>query len=104
MSDDPPSPPIELPTELVSTLDGCTPDQLRRVAHYSEELAEYKSRREYTDQAVDKAVDDEPSDDRPNDVPPKATITIKKINNNRYYYWQWREGEKIESKYKGPVK
>ena len=49
------------------------------------------------------SVDDEPSDDRPDDVPPKATITVKKINNNRYYYWQWREGEKIESKYKGPV-
>jgi hypothetical protein len=56
MSDDPPSPPTELPTELVSTLDGCTPDQLRRAAHYSEELAEYKARRGHTDQAVDKAV------------------------------------------------
>jgi len=33
----------------------------------------------------------------------KATITIKKSNDNRYYYWQWREGNKIKSKYKGPV-
>ena len=24
-------------------------------------------------------------------------------NDNRYYYWQWREGEKIKSKYKSPV-
>jgi hypothetical protein len=39
----------------------------------------------------------------PDDVPSKATITIKKINDNRYYYWQWREGEKIRSQYEGPV-
>jgi len=36
-------------------------------------------------------------------VPAKATITIKEINDNRYSYWQWREGEKVISKYKDPV-
>jgi len=35
--------------------------------------------------------------------PPKATLTEKEINGNRYYYWQWREGDKIKSQYKGPV-
>jgi len=39
----------------------------------------------------------------PDDVPAKATITIKEINDNRYYYWQWREGDSVTSKYKGPV-
>ncbi len=29
-------------------------------------------------------------------------ITIKEINDNRYY-WQWREGDTVTSKYKGPV-
>ncbi|ELY26512.1 hypothetical protein C500_15155 [Natrialba magadii ATCC 43099] len=47
-------------------------------------------------------VDDRP-EDLPDDVPAKATITIKEINDNRYYYWQWRDGEKIRSQYKGPV-
>jgi len=42
-------------------------------------------------------------DNLPDDVPAKATITIKEINDNRYYYWQWREGDKIKSKYKSPV-
>jgi hypothetical protein len=42
-------------------------------------------------------------DDLPDEVPTKATITIKEINNNRYYYWQRREREKIKSKYKGAV-
>lgn len=43
------------------------------------------------------------SEDPPEDVPSNATLTIKEINNNRYYYWQWRDGEKIRSKYKSPV-
>jgi hypothetical protein len=42
-------------------------------------------------------------DDRPDEVPGKATVVIKTINDNRYYYWQWREGEKVKSKYAGPV-
>lgn len=29
--------------------------------------------------------------------------TVKEINDNRYYYWQWREGDSIRSEYKGPV-
>ena len=35
--------------------------------------------------------------------PSKATITIKEINDNRYYYWQWRDGDKTRSQYEGPV-
>ncbi|WP_158303770.1 hypothetical protein [Natronomonas pharaonis] len=30
-------------------------------------------------------------------------VKIKEINDNRYYYWQWRDGDRIKSKYKGPV-
>lgn len=43
------------------------------------------------------------SDDPPDDVPANATLTVKEINNNRYYYWQWRDGDSIRSKYKAPV-
>jgi len=46
---------------------------------------------------------EERPDDLPDDVPTKATITVKEINDKRYYYWQWREGEKVKSKYKSPV-
>lgn len=45
----------------------------------------------------------EQSDDPPDGVPANATLTVKQINNNRYYYWQWRDGDSIRSKYKGPV-
>jgi len=43
------------------------------------------------------------SEERPNDVPSNASVTIKTINGNRYRYWQWRDGEKIRSKYIEPV-
>lgn len=45
----------------------------------------------------------EDNGDRPTDVPSNASVTIKTINGNRYRYWQWRDGEKIRSKYIEPV-
>jgi hypothetical protein len=99
MSYEPPTPPAELPTDLVDTLNGYSPDQLQHVAHYTEALAEHKAR----EARLEEESEDDGIDDRPDDVPSKATITIKEINDNRYYYWQWREGDTVTSKYKGPV-
>jgi hypothetical protein len=103
MSYEPPTPPAELPTEIVNTLNGYSPEQLQHVACYAEELAEHKAREARIEEKSEKDEIDEQPDDLPNDVPAKATITIKEINDNRYYYWQWREGDKIKSKYKSPV-
>jgi hypothetical protein len=103
MSFEPPTPPAELPTDIVNTLNDYPPDQLQLVARYAEELAEHKAREARLEEESDEDEIDERPDDLPKDVPSKATITIKEINDNRYYYWQWREGEKIKSKYKGPV-
>jgi hypothetical protein len=103
MSYEPPTPPAELQTEIVDTLNGYSPDQLEYVARYAEELAEHKAREARLEEKSDDGEIDERPDDLPDDVPSKATITIKEINDNRYYYWQWRDGEKIRSQYKGPV-
>jgi hypothetical protein len=103
MSDEPPTPPAELPTDLVDTLNGASPEQLQHVARYAEELAEHKARKARLEEESDEDEIGERPDDLPDDVPSKATITIKKINDNRYYYWQWREGEKIRSQYERPV-
>jgi hypothetical protein len=103
MSYEPPTPPAELPTDIVNTLNGYSPDQLQHVARYAEKLAEHKSREARLGEESEVDEIDERLDDLPNEVPSKATITIKEINDNRYYYWQWRDGEKIRSKYKGPV-
>ena len=103
MSYEPPTPPAELPTETVDTLNGFSPDQLKDVARYAEALAEHKDREARLAEEEKENEIEERSDDLPDDVPAKATITIKEINDNQYYYWQWREGDKIKSKYKGPV-
>ena len=103
MSDEPPPPPAELPSDLVDTLNDYSPELLRHVANYTGELAEYREREaRLTEEDGEDDVDDRP-EELPDDVPSKATITIKEINDNRYYYWQWREGDMVTSKYKGPV-
>jgi hypothetical protein len=103
MSYEPPMPPAELPTDLVDTLNGFSPDQLQHIARYAEKLGEHKAREARLEEDSDGDEIAERPDDLPDDVPSKATITIKEINDNRYYYWQWREGDKVTSKYKGPV-
>jgi hypothetical protein len=103
MSYEPPIPPAELPTEIVDTLNSYSPEQLQHVARYAEELAEHKAREDRLKEESDDDDINERPDDLPDEVPSKATITIKEINANRYYYWQWREGDKIKSKYKSPV-
>ncbi|WP_226008412.1 hypothetical protein [Natrinema salinisoli] len=44
MSYGPPTPLSNLPTEIVNTLNVSTPERLRDVATYAEELAEHKER------------------------------------------------------------
>lgn len=104
MSYEPSTPPSELPTDIVDTLDDYSPELLRHVASYAEELVEHREREARLAEQDDKEEQiEERPEDLPNDVPSKATVTVKEINNNRYYYWQWREGNKVRSKYRGPV-
>ena len=103
MSYEPPTPPAELPTDIVDALNELSSDQLQYITQYAEELAEYKAREARLEEKADDDEIDNRPDDLPDDVPSKATITIKEINDNRYYYWQWREGDKIKSKYKSPI-
>ena len=103
MSYEPPTPPTVLPANIVDTLNDFSPERLRHVARYAEDLAEYREREARLAEEDDEDEIEEPPEDLPDDVPSKATITIKEINDNRYYYWQWREGDRIRSKYKGPV-
>ena len=104
MSYESPTPPANLPTEIVNTLNESSPEQLRDVATYAEALAEHKGREARLEESPEQDKVKERPDDLPDDVPSEATVTIKEINDNRYYYWQWREGDKIRSAYKGPVK
>jgi len=103
MSYEPPTPPAKLSKEIVNTLNESSPERLRDVATYAEALAEHKEREARLEESADQDEVEERPDGLPDDVPSKATITIKEINDNHYYYWQWREGDKVTSKYKGPV-
>lgn len=103
MPDEPPTPPTELPNDIVDTLDDYSPELLRCISDYAEELAEYREHEDRLPEEGDETGEEERSEDFPDDVPSKATTTIKEINDNRYYYWQWRDGDRVKSKYKGPV-
>ena len=80
MSYEPPTPPANLPTEIVNTLNEATPEHLRDVGRYAEALAEHKEREARIEEEADDADVEERPDDLPDDVPAKATITIKEIN------------------------
>lgn len=96
-----PTPPATLPSGLADDCQSLSADQLRDLAAYAESLVEYRER-ESELEATDESTD-ETDDDRPAAVPSGASVTIKEINGNRYRYWQWRDGDKIKSKYIGPA-
>ena len=104
-----PSPPTTVPSELVDSCGDLSVTQLRDFAGYVEALADHREQEESRAEAdaspggdADETPDDQ-ADDRPDEVPAGASVTVKEINDNRYRYWQWRDGEKIKSKYIGPV-
>jgi Ni/Co efflux regulator RcnB len=112
---DRPTPPADLPQPVLDELGRADPEDLRRIAEYAAELASYRDQRDASDQGDrdDKNNQDDRDDqddrgpeahrDPPDGVPGNATLTEKEINDNRYYYWQWRDGDTIKSKYEGPV-
>jgi len=100
MVDQEPTPPADVPAAVIDAVDELSPAQLEDLARYASSLAQRRA--EMKDPDNDQRPADEAAD-LPNDVPPNATVTVKEINDNRYYYWQWREGNRIKSKYKGPV-
>jgi hypothetical protein len=103
VSHSPPPPPDGLPDDLLESFEGYSPERLRHVARYAEELAEYREHEALVAESADDGEERDRPADLPDGVPSKATLTVKEINDNRYYYWQWRDGDKIRSKYEGPV-
>ncbi|WP_284011185.1 hypothetical protein [Haloarcula pelagica] len=127
MSTDPPTPPDDLTEPVLDELRTADPAYLRRIAEYATDLATYREQQgvhddqrgrderhgndkrgendEQQESDEQEGRDADPSDrlDTPEGVPANATLTEKTINDNRYYYWQWRDGDRIKSKYEGPV-
>jgi len=110
-----PTPPADIPKYIHEPLQKQSPTRLRHISQYADELADAKEHQREQEQQEEASEEDDQEDtdveqpdrdqheDLPEGVPAKASITIKEINNNRYYYWQWRDGDEIKSKYKSPV-
>ncbi|NKE37931.1 hypothetical protein GWG54_19450 [Natronococcus sp. JC468] len=90
------------PKYILEGLEKQSPETLREIAQIAAEMADNKERQLVTE-LEEKEIDDRPKDLDRDDAPSNATLTTKEINGNRYYYWQWREGEKIKSEYIRPV-
>lgn len=101
-----PEPPASIPQYILDGLDRQDAQTLEEISRYAEDLAAAKEAEAEAELEDDEEVvreDSEDVDDLPDDVPTKASVVVKEINSNRYYYYQWREGSKVKSKYKAPV-
>lgn len=94
-------PPTKIPNDIASRLQSQPAETLHTIAEYATQLANAKTEQHDSDDVEDD--DTPPEEDLPSNVPSKASKTQKTINGNDYWYWQWRDGEKIKSEYIGPV-
>lgn len=90
-----PTPPTTRPTDLVDALEKCSLKDLDHVADYAEVLTEHREREARLEDEMDEGNRtrrdettrrDWTSEDLSDDVPPKATITLEEINENRHYW------------------
>ena len=114
-----PQAPQALPKYLIEGVEKQSPENLRELVRYAEQMADYKEAEaqrelearanqsttetpdEWDDNEWEEAVDDALDEaDLPDS---KGTLTTKTIDGRDYFYLQWREGSKIKSKYVAPV-
>ncbi|WP_227378590.1 hypothetical protein [Haladaptatus halobius] len=124
-----PTPPASLPKYLAEGLQKQDSETLKDVQEYATELRLYQAAQtgldrpkagDTTDNSADvaniadelliKVRENEISEEVADwdeivekGVPARATLTTKTINDNQYYYFQWREGEQVKSQYVAPV-
>ena len=111
--DDLPRPPETVPQYLGDGLQKQSPETLEEIADYATELAMARRRQleaeiEENEVHVDGVPDEWADDDwtkvlEDTEAPAKATLTTKRIDGRDYYYYQWREGDKVRSEYLAPV-
>ncbi|XGI84729.1 hypothetical protein ACEU6E_10455 (plasmid) [Halorutilales archaeon Cl-col2-1] len=113
MTERPPA-PSNVPKYVRKGVNSQDANTLRDLSKWAEELAEWKENRELSEDeiagdVVEQDVPDDWDEDEWEDLvddldaPAKATLTVKTIEGSDYYYYQWREGEKIKSEYVAPV-
>ncbi|ADE05263.1 MULTISPECIES: hypothetical protein [Haloferax] len=106
MTPNKPDAPERIARYILDGLDRQDAETLREIATHAENLAAWKEAKAETEleEGEDIVREDSAEDSSlPDDVPKKAGVVVKTINDNQYYYYQWREGDQVKSKYKGPV-
>ena len=100
----------EVPGPVDDWVNELTASEIDDVVRLLQRRADDKRRREWqTDDTEEVGEESEPlfdghGDPLPEGVPTKATLTKKTINDNEYWYWQWRADDgTVTSKYKSPV-
>lgn len=100
-------------TAALATLEDRDADRLREFGAYLEELAEWKAsaaaedEQDSTERAssgsktneseAETGTGDDDDVEYPDGVPERASVTVKKIAGTTYHYFQWRDGDRIES-------
>ena len=104
---------LDIPDEIDEWFNQLTANELEDVSRTTADMAENRRRVEQLQANGEDDTDEEIMQERPRDshgsempegVPAKATLTKKTINDNEYWYWQWRTDDgTVTSKYKSPV-
>lgn len=104
-----PTPPAALERDgrdALTVLEDRDAETLRAVGDYLEELAEWKESTETDGEGAEgtesadnsENADSDGNDGFPDGVPERASVTVKEIAGTTYRYYQWRKGDRIESK------
>ncbi|QFU84926.1 hypothetical protein [Natronorubrum aibiense] len=100
-----PTPPADLDddvAEALRLLEDSDAAHLRAVSTYLEALAAWTESASddepESDASVDETGDADGDVEYPADVPERASVTVKEIAGTTYHYYQWRDGDRIESK------
>jgi len=116
MKQKPPAP--DLPQYVLDTIEGQSPERLKTIARYAEDLRDWKlskRQQEIEKRRAEESIEDEEreeleeqgisTDPDDYDIPSKsAYITVKETKPGyHYYYWQWRDGDSWKNEYIAPV-
>ena len=107
---DRPDPPAALDRtarEILADLEDRDAETLHAASQYLDDLSTWKEAQSEADRNADTETgstvdeEDEMGDgdhEYPSNVPERASVTVKKIAGTTYHYYQWRDGDRIESK------
>ncbi len=108
-----PAPPTSAPKYIRKGLQKQSSETLREIARYAQQLADSKEQAieaELEKKSIERDTTPEDWDEGEWDTviseidsPQRACLTTKTIDGRDYFYFQWREGSKIKSKYVAPV-